>query len=102
MGGELTTDLDEMIVLDLSFGTKVVVNDGNGKGFKGTVTGYFKGTPHYAIDTFRMRPGHVDHGRKKRAYYLGDWWLETLTEGNWHRLPLLNENIILQKDYVRL
>jgi len=97
--GKLTSFKKDMIVLDLRKDQKMVTMAGPGKGFKGIVVDMFPDTNHYSISTRRMRQGHPDHGVKKRTYYLGSWWIETLTEGKWDFLPLMNREPVLQTDW---
>merc|ERR1711879_940819 len=96
--GKLTSDPDEMIIWDLREGQKMIMTIGSGKGFEGTITGFYPDTPHIGVKTLRQYQGK-DFGKKLRTYYMGDWWLETITKGLWHTIPMINKNVVLQKDY---
>lgn len=96
--GNLTKDPSKMIIWDLRLQNTIIVNNGSGKGFKGKIFSNYEDTDHLVIMAPRMRPGHRDHGVKKRKHYLGSWWIETITQGKWHTLPFLNEKVILQSD----
>jgi len=97
--GDLTTDEDEMIVLDLRPGTKVICNAGSGKGFEATCSGYFDNSTHYKFKTLSMYQKKDMFGKIPKTYYLGNWWLQTLTNGDWHVLPVVNKEVVLQRDY---
>jgi len=87
-----------MIIWDLREGQKMIMTIGSGKGFEGTITGFYPDTPHIGVKTLRQYQGK-DFGKKLRTYYMGDWWLETITKGLWHTIPMINKNVVLQKDY---
>jgi len=96
--GKLTTNPDEMIIWDLREGQKIVMAIGSGKGFEGTITGFYPDTPHLAIVTLRQYQGK-HFGKRSHTYYMGNWWIETITKGLWHTIPFVNKNLVLQKDY---
>jgi len=96
--GKLTTDPDEMIIWDLRKGKKIVINAGAGKGFEGTITGFYPKTPHLAVATLRQYQNE-SFGKEKKKYYMGNWWVETITKGLWHVMPMVNKKITLQKDW---
>jgi len=96
--GELTTNPDDMIIWDLRQGKKVVIAIGSGKGFEGTINGFYPETPHLAIATLRQYQDK-NFGKQKRTYYMGNWWIETITKGLWHTIPFVNKDLVLQKDF---
>jgi hypothetical protein len=96
--GKLTTDPDEMIIWDIRKGQKVIMAIGSGKGFEGTVNGFYPETPHIAIKTLRQYQDK-NFGKQTRSYYMGNWWIETITKGLWHTIPFYNKNLVLQKDF---
>jgi len=96
--GKLTTNPDEMIIWDLRKGKQILIAAGAGKGFEGTITGFYPNTPHLAVQTLRQYQGE-SFGKEKKTYYLGNWWIETITKGLWHAIPMVNKTITLQKDY---
>jgi len=96
--GKLTTDPDKMIIWDLRKGKKVIMTIGAGKGFEGTITGFYPDTPHLSIQTPRQYQ-NKNFGKTKKTYYMANWWLETITKGLWHTIPMINKEVLLQKDY---
>jgi len=96
--GKLTTDPNEMIIWDIRKGQKVIMAIGSGKGFEGTVNGFYPNTPHIAIQTLRQYQDK-NFGKQKRTYYMGNWWIETITKGLWHTIPFYNKKVVLQKDF---
>merc|ERR1719373_57693 len=96
--GKLTKNPEEMIIWDLRKGQKVIMTIGSGKGFEGEITGFFPNTPHLAVQTRRQYQSK-DFGKKLQTYYMGNWWLETITKGLWHTIPMVNKDAVLPKNF---
>merc|ERR1719499_2478879 len=83
--GKLTTDPDEMIIWDLREGQKVKMAIGAGKGFIGTITGFYPDTPHLAVKTLRQYQSK-DFGKKATEILHG----KLVVRNNYQRIMAYN------------
>merc|ERR1711941_65756 len=94
--GDRTEDESEMILWDLTPGTRVRVTDGPGKGFEGLVFD-FRNDCYWSISLPNQRQGSSEFGKGKKLYSVGIWWVETATKGLWPKLPVVNTGKYLKK-----
>lgn len=92
--GKLTKNQSKMIVWDLNPGTKHRLTDGPGEGFEGTIRNIENG--HFKVMLPIQRQKSPEFGTGKRAYTLGNWWIQTAVNGGWPKLPMVNVDAQLQ------